>query len=302
MNDAMEVFDRAAVRRHRDRAAAGLEDHDFLLREVAGRLAGRLADIRRDFPLALDLGCHGGALARALAGRGGVERVVQADLSSAMLKQADGLRVAADEEFLPFAGASFDLVASALSLHWVNDLPGALVQIRRVLRPDGLLLAAMLGAGTLGELREAFAAAESAEEGGASPRISPFADVRDAGMLLERAGFALPVVDRDTITVSYPNALALMRDLRGMGESNALRERARRFTRRATVMAVAAVYAERFAGPDGRIPATFQVITLTAWAPHESQQQPLRPGSAKGRLADALDTREIPAGDKARPQ
>ncbi len=297
----MEVFDRAAVRRHRDRAAAGLGDHDFLLCEVAGRLAGRLADIRRDFPLALDLGCHGGALARALAGRGGVERVVQADLSPAMLKQADGLRVAADEEFLPFAGASFDLVASALSLHWVNDLPGALVQIRRVLRPDGLLLAAMLGAGTLGELREAFAAAESAEEGGASPRISPFADVRDAGMLLERAGFALPVVDRDTITVSYPNALALLRALRGMGERHALRERARRFARRATVMAAAAVYAERFAGPDGRIPATFQVITLTAWAPHESQQQPLRPGSAKGRLADALDTREIPAGDKARP-
>ena len=302
MGDPIDVFDRAAVRRHRDRAAAaGIEAHDFLLREVAARLAGRLDDIRRRFPAALDLGCHGGVLARALEGRGGVERLVQTDLSPALVRRAEGPRVVADEEFLPFAAASFDLVASVLSLHWVNDLPGALVQIRRALKPDGLLLAAMLGGNTLGELREAFAAAEIAEEGGASPRLSPFTDARDAGALLQRAGFALPVVDVDAITVTYPDALALMRDLRGMGEANAVRERRAGFTRRATMMAAAAAYERRFAGADGRVPATFEVIYLTAWAPHEAQQKPLRPGSARARLADALGAREIPAGDKARP-
>jgi SAM-dependent methyltransferase len=303
MGDPIDVFDRAAVRRHRDRAAAaGIEAHDFLLREVAGRLAGRLDDIRRRFPAALDLGCHGGVLARALEGRGGVEHLVQTDLSPAMVRRAEGPRVVADEELLPFAAASFDLVASVLSLHWVNDLPGALVQIRRVLKPDGLLLAAMLGGNTLGELREAFAAAEIAEEGGASPRLSPFTDAREAGALLQRAGFALPVVDVDAITVTYPDALALMRDLRGMGEANAVRERRASFTRRATMMAAAAAYERRFAGADGRVPATFEVIYLTGWAPHEAQQKPLRPGSARARLADALGVREIPAGDKARPE
>ncbi len=301
MSDAMNLFDRAAVRRHRDRAATGLDDHDFLFREVAERLAGRLDDIRRDFPVALDLGGHGGPLAAALAGRGGIERLVQTDLSAALLGRAEGPRVAADEELLPFAAESFDLVASVLSLHWVNDLPGALVQIRRALKPDGLFLAAMLGADTLHELRQAFATAEIAEEGGASPRLSPFADIRDAGALLQRAGFALPVVDADGITVTYPDAFALMRDLRGMGETNALHERRKGFTRRATLMATAAAYAERFAGADGRVPATFQVIYLTGWAPHESQQKPLRPGAARTRLADALDTTESPAGDKARP-
>lgn len=297
----MNVFDRAAVRRHRDRAATGLDGHDFLFREVAERLASRLDDIRRSFPTALELGSHGGPLAAALAGRGGVERLVQSDQSPALLRRTGGLRVAADEELLPFAPESFDLVASVLSLHWVNDLPGALVQARRILRPDGLFLAAMFGGDTLGELRQAFAAAEIAEEGGASPRLSPFADIRDTGMLLQRAGFALPVVDADSITVTYPDPLALMRDLRGMGESNAVRERRKGFTRRATLMAAAAAYAERFAGADGRVPATFQVIYLTGWAPHESQQRSLRPGSARARLADALDATESPAGDTARP-
>ncbi len=299
MSGAINLFDRAAVRRHRDRAAARIGEHDFLFREIANRLGDRLGDFRRAFADALDLGCHGGALARALGDN--VGRLVQTDLSPAMLRRARGLRVAADEELLPFADASFDLVVSALSLHWVNDLPGALVQIRRLLRADGLLLAAMFGAGTLGELREALALGESAEEGGASPRLSPFADVRDAGALLQRAGFALPVVDVDTITVSYPDAYALMRDLRGMGEANAVGERRKRFTRRATLTAAAAAYRERFGDSEGRVPATFQVLTLTAWTPHESQQKPLRPGSAKARLAEALDTVERPAGDKARP-
>ena len=297
----MTVFDRRVVRLHRERAAAGLGAHDFLFREVAGRLAERLEDVRRKFPVALDLGGHGGVLASALGGRGGIETLVETDLAPAMLGRSRGLRVAADEELLPFADASFDLVASVLSLHWVNDLPGALVQIRRALRPDGLFLAALPGGETLHELRHALAEAEAEVEGGASPRLSPLIDVAGAGALLQRAGFALPVVDVDTIRVTYPDALALMRELRGMGESNALAARRGSFIRRATLAAAAAAYEARFAEADGRIPATFQVLYLTAWAPHEAQQRPLRPGSARSRLADALDAPERPAGDRARP-
>ncbi len=300
MNNPAKPFDRAAVRRHRARAAAGPDGHDFLLREIAGRLAERLDDIRRGFPDALDLSGRGGVLAEALAGRGGIERLVRTDLAAVSLG-ASGPRVVADEEFLPFAPASFDLVASLLSLHWVNDLPGALIQIRRALRPDGLFLAAMFGGETLHELRHAFAAAEIAEEGGMSPRLSPSVDMRDAGMLLQRAGFALPVTDTDTVTVSYPDALALMHDLRAMGETNALASRRRGFSRRATLLATAAAYAERFGDADGRIPATFEIVYLTGWAPHESQQRPLAPGSARARLAEALDATERPAGDKTRP-
>lgn len=277
-----------------------LGQHDFLFREVTERLLDRLDDTTRRFPAALDLGCHAGELGRALNGRGGIDLLVQADLSPAMARRAGGLTVTVDEEALPFAEASFDVILSNLSLHWVNDLPGALLQARRALKPDGLFLAAMLGGETLRELRASLLEAELEVEGGAAPRISPFADLRDAGGLLQRAGFALPVIDRDDITVTYPDALALMRDLRGMGETNAVHARRRGFTRRATLLRAAALYAERFAQPDGRIPATFQVIYLTGWAPHDSQQQPLRPGSAKARLADALGTRERPAGDKVR--
>ena len=280
----MDIFDPAAVRRHRERAAAGIGKHDFLLREVADRLVERLGDMRREFGHALALDDHGGALTAALDGRVG------------------GLALVQDEGELDSANDnSFDLITSLLSLHWVNDLPGALLQIRRALRPDGLFLAALFGAGTLGELREAWATAEAQQEGGVSPRIAPFAEVRDAGALLQRAGFALPVADIDAITVSYADAFALMRDLRGMGETNALVERRKSFTRRATLMAAAEAYRVHFGDAEGRIPATFQVLWLTAWAPHESQQQPLRPGSAKARLADALDAEEIPAGDKAKP-
>lgn len=292
----MLVFDRRAVRLHRDRAAAVLPRHDFLLREVGSRLAERLDDVRRSFPLALDLGCHGGQLARLLAGRGGVQTLVQADLSPVMLRQAGGLRVAADEEALPFAAASFDLVVSLLSLHWVNDLPGALLQIRRVLKPDGLFLAAMLGGATLGELRQAMSAAEIACEGGLSPRVSPFADARAAGNLLQRAGFALAVADAESVPVSYPEPLALLKDLRGMGETNAALGRRRSLSRRATLLAALQRYQEQFADADGRVPATFQLIYLTGWAPHPDQPQALRPGSAGGRLAEALAP-PAPAGD-----
>jgi len=305
--DTPIVFDRAAVRKHRERAATRSDGGgDFLHREVAGRLAERLDEVRREFPHALELGCHRGALTGLLAGRAGVGTLVAADLSSACVARArdgrDGvLGVAADEEALPFAPGAFDLVVSNLALHWVNDLPGALIQIRRALRPDGLLLAALLGGETLSELRDALMAAELEVEGGASPRVSPFADVRDAGALLQRAGLALPVVDRDRIAVTYENALALMADLRAMAESNAVAERGRHFTRRGTLMRAAALYRERFADAEGRIAASFDVIYLTAWAPAATQPRPLAPGSAKGSLAEALDTREVDAGDPARP-
>ena len=302
MNEVMNVFDRAAVRRHRDRAAAGLDGHDFLIGEIGERLADRLDDVTRRFPRALDLGCHGGQVGRLLHGRGGIETLVQCDLSPQMARRAGGLGLAASEEFLPFANASFDLVLSCLSLHWVNDLPGALVQVRRALKPDGLFLAAMLGGETLKELRTALAESEISEEGGLSPRISPFADVRDAGDLLGRAGFALPVVDVDTVMVSYADPLELMADLRGMGETNAVAERRKGLSRRATLMNATARYRDQFADEGGRIPATFQVIYLTAWAPHPSQQKALKPGSAGARLADALDTTEISAGEKAKPR
>ncbi len=194
---------------------------------------------------------------------------------------------------------TLDLAVSALALQFVNDLPGALIQIRRALKPDGLFLAALIGGDTLTELRQSFAAAESEIEGGISPRVAPFADIRDIGGLLQRAGFALPVVDSERIIVRYDTVFALMHDLRRMGATNALTERRRKPLKRATLFKMAEIYRERFADADGRLRATFEVIWLSGWAPHESQQQPLKPGSAKTRLADALGAREIPAGEKA---
>lgn len=302
MTETAHVFDRAAVRAHRDRAAPGLSAHAFLLDEVAERLADRLADIARAFPRALDLGCHSGQLAARLVGRGGIETLVQADLSPAMVRGARGARVVCDEELLPFAPGSFDLVLSVLSLHWVNDLPGTLAQINACLRPDGLFLAALLGGETLFELRRALTLAETEVEGGAGPRVSPFAELRVLGGLLQRAGLALPVVDSDTITVSYPDALALMRELRGMGEGNAVEGRRKGLSRRETLMRAAALYQEMFGDSEGRVPATFQVLYLIGWAPHEGQPRPLRPGSATTRLAEALGTNERSAGEKARPR
>jgi SAM-dependent methyltransferase len=207
--------------------------------------------------------------------------------------------VVADEEALPFCDAAFDLVVSALALQFVNDLPGVLVQIRHALKPDGLFLAALIGGETLTELRQSFAEAESDVEGGASPRVAPFADLRDLGGLLQRAGFALPVADADRVSVRYDSAFALMHDLRRMGATNALVDRRRAPLKRTTLMRMAEIYARRFSDNDGRIRATFEVLWLSGWAPHPGQQQPLRPGSAKTRLADALGTREISTGEKA---
>jgi SAM-dependent methyltransferase len=297
----MTVFDRQTVRWHRDRAAAGFAGHDFLVAEVATRLEERLDDIKREFPSALDLGAHVGALRDKIETRPGVKRVIASDLSEAMARKLDGAALVADEEALPFAEGAFDLIVSAMSLHWVNDLPGTLVQIRRALRPDGLFLAALLGGDTLVELRRALVEAESEIEDGVSPRVSPFLGVREGGALLQRAGFALPVVDSDTIAVTWPDALALMRDLRGMGEANAVAERKKGFSRRETLLTAAARYQERHGDAEGRIPATFQVIYLTGWAPHENQQRALQPGAATSRLADALDVTEVSGGEKTKP-
>ncbi len=210
--------------------------------------------------------------------------------------------LAADEEYLPFAPGSFDLVLSCLNLHWVNDLPGALLQARQAMKPDGLFLAVLFGLGTLGELRDCLIEAEAEIKGGASPRVSPFADARDGAGLLQRAGFALPVADVDNIDVTYPDALALMRDLGGMGESNATRARSDCYAGRELFARAAALYAERLGAKTGRITARFRLIFLTGWSPHESQQQPLRPGSAHHRLAEALDSVERKSGDRARPK
>jgi len=208
-----------------------------------------------------------------LDGRGGVKTLIQCDLSLPMSKRAGPLAIVADEELLPFAPQSFDLVLSNLSLHWVNDLPGALSQIRRCLKPGGMFLSSMLGGETLKELRQSLAAAETAIDGGLSPRISPFADVKDAGNLLARAGFTQPVADLETLSVSYPEPFKLMADLRGMGESNAVIEARKGLTSRAMMMEAARRYVEDFADEDGRIPATFQIITLTAWAEDENDDK-----------------------------
>jgi NADH dehydrogenase [ubiquinone] 1 alpha subcomplex assembly factor 5 len=265
-------FDRRAVRAHRDRAATGIVKADFLVKTAAEALADRLDDISRQFPRGLILGYGGGTAARALEGHGGIGSWVHSDLSPVMVANAQGLqRVAADEEALPFAAEAFDVIVSALALHWVNDLPGALVQARRCLRPDGLFLATLLGGDTLFELREALLEAEQEIEGGVSPRTSPFLDVRDAGDLLARAGFHMAVADADTTVVSYPDPLSLMADLRAMGETNAVNARRKTFTRRATLMRAAELYFEAHGDDQGRVPATFQVITMTGWSPVRAQ-------------------------------
>jgi SAM-dependent methyltransferase len=274
------IFDRKLVRLRRERAKK-LGPATFLLDRVAGDLADRLSVVQRRFELAADIGTPTDAVRRVLAGQVGAFA-----------------EPAPDEEALPYEPGSLDLAVSALALQFVNDLPGALIQIRRALRPDGLFVAALIGGETLTELRQAFASAEAEVEGGVSPRVAPFADLRDLGALLQRAGFALPVSDVDRVTVRYATPIALMHDLRKMGATNALSERRRTPLRRATLRRMLEIYAERYSGSDGRVSATFEIVWLSGWAPHESQQKPLAPGSARTRLADALGTREIPSGDK----
>jgi SAM-dependent methyltransferase len=291
------IFDRELVRRRRTRHARQAAETTFLLDHAADDIADRLALVKRPFEVALDLGAGPGRLSARLAAMG-VGLVISADLSAEMMAPAGGLRVVCDEELLPIRPGSMDLVVSGLALQQVNDLPGALIQIRRALKPDGLMVVSLLGGRTLFELREALVVAETETTGGASPRLAPFADVRELGQLLQRTGFALPVADSDVVEVGYRSALELMRDLRGMGWANPLRERRAHAMRRDTLQRAVEVYAERFARADGRVTATFEIVTLTGWAPHDSQQKPLRPGSATARLADALGTTETQLPEK----
>lgn len=295
MSPGPMIFDRRLLHVRQSRARA-LGPAVFLLDHAAAELAERLSAVMRRFELAVDLGTPTDAVRRALAASGKIGAIVAA--ADALDRDSSYLRVAADEEALPFADQSLDLVVSALSLQFVNDLPGTLIQIRRALKPDGLMLAALIGGDSLTELREVFAAAETEIEGGVSPRVAPFADLRQLGELLQRAGFALPVIDSERLIVRYDSVFGLVRDLRHMGATNVLIERRRKPLKRATVQRMAQLYAERFADPDGRIRASFEIIWLSGWVPHESQQKPLRPGTAARRLSDALNTKEISAGEK----
>jgi SAM-dependent methyltransferase len=282
------LFDTALARQRLARAErngyAG-----FLLDRVVEDLDDRLGAVLRTFGTVLDLATPGAGAAQVLTTR--YPEAIHLRLSA--VPRPGGNRIIGDPEFLPLAAGSLDLAVSLLAFHAVNDLPGTLIQLRRALRPDGLFLGCLLGGATLTELRQSFAQAESEIEGGVSPRVAPFAAVREAGALLQRAGFALPVADTDTLTVRYADPFGLMRDLRAMGMTNVLTERRRTPLRRATLVRTAEVYAERFSDADGRIRATFEVLWLSGWVPHESQQKPLRPGTAKSRLADALGTVEL---------
>jgi SAM-dependent methyltransferase len=295
MSGPPRLFDHAllAIRRRRALAHA-TTGADFLLATVADDVIERLSSVNRRFSLGVDIGTPLPLLAERVLASGQVDAVVRIDRLAETRPD-----IASDLEQLPLAPARLDLAVSALALHWVDDLPGTLAQIREALKPDGLLLAALLGGETLFELRQSLAAAEAEITGGASPRVAPFTELRAAGALLQRAGFALPVIDQDRRIVRYASALDLMRDLRAMGATNVLHERSRRPLTRAILFRAVAIYAERFSDPDGRVRATFDVISLSGWKPHESQQKPLRPGSAKARLADALGAVEKPAGEKA---
>ncbi len=290
------VFDRALVAARRRRARTTLHEFDFLHAHVAGELSDRLLAVKRKFDVAAEIGARSGRFAASEAAKH-IGHLSGCDLVHPARPTRHADFFIADEERLPFAAESLDLLVAPLCLHAVNDLPGVLVQFRRALKPDGLFLGTLFGGQTLAELRTAFMEAEIEIAGGASPHVSPFVDIRDGGALLHRAGLALPVADTDTLTVRYDSALHLMADLRGMGETNALLSRHRRPTARATLLRTVQIYHERFADPDGRVRASFEIVYLSGWAPHESQQQPLRPGSAKRRLADALGVVETSAGE-----
>jgi SAM-dependent methyltransferase len=287
MSPPEPIFDRDLLIRRKGRAermALLAPAPDFLLTRVAEDIAWRLGAVKRQFAQAAVIGGNHEPISRWLRAVANVAAVAE-------VAESTGETLLVEE-------ASLDLAVSGLSLQWANDLPGTLIQIRRALKPDGLMIAALMGGRTLFELRETFLLAEAEMEGGASPRVAPFADVRDLGGLLQRAGFALPVTDVDTVDVTYADPLALMLELRAMGAGNVLVARRRVPLRRTTLARAIEIYRERHGTANGRVRATFEIVTLTGWAPHESQQKPLRPGSAKTRLADALGTRELPAGEK----
>ncbi|MEM6464306.1 MAG: methyltransferase domain-containing protein [Pseudomonadota bacterium] len=293
--EAAPLFNTDLIRRNRLRALGGAPDgSDFLLKTVCNEIADRLNAVERDFSTSISLHAGSSELASLLADSGKTRVVgcVEQDIAMLAGHATDHWRVVTDFELFPFAEASIGLVVSPFNLGLTNDLPGMLAQINRSLLPDGLLLAALPGAGTLSELRDALMTAEEELTGGASPRVVPFADIRDCGALLQRAGFALPVVDTQALTVRYDNIFALMHDLRNMGMANPLHARSRRPASRQCFLRAAEIYMQRYSDADGRIRATFKFIHMSGWKPHESQQKPLSPGSAKTRLADALSTRE----------
>ncbi|MBC7769975.1 MAG: methyltransferase domain-containing protein, partial [Phycisphaerales bacterium] len=287
------LFDRDLLDARRGRAARPAALPDFLLRRATEDIAERLTAVERGFARILNLGAHHGLLAERLAAtHPAADLIVNMEATAPLLALCTPPKVRGDEELLPFRDGAFDLIASALALQFVNDLPGTLVQIRRALKPDGLFLGAVLGGATLQELRQAFAEAEIKLDGGVSPRVAPMADLRDFGALMQRAGFALPVADSDLVTVTYASPLALMLELRAMGAGNVLVERRKRPLRKATLARAVELYQSHFGTGQGRVRATFEIIHLAGWGPHDSQQKPLRPGSAQARLADALNVRE----------
>ena len=293
------VFDPATARAKRNRIAENFDDYNFLFDWSGRHLLDRLSDIKREYPSALIMGMRQGKdFFGTIARDERLHHITALEYSDAFVNAplpASLHKVQAYEELLPFAASSFDLILCNLGLHGLNDLPGTLAQIKRSLRPDGLFLASMLGGQTLHELKSCLLEAELEITGGISPRVAPFADKQDMGALMQRGGFALPVIDSEMITVTYENAFKLFADLRGMGETNSLTQRQKSIPPRALFLRAAEIYAQKFAEDDGRIVASFDIIFLLGWAPHESQQKPLQPGSAKTRLAEALGTEEIKA-------
>lgn len=291
---SLQIFNRQKIRHNRNRCASNFPEFSFLFDWSTKQLLDRLGDVKRDFPLTLKIGARDDITPYQKHPK--IQNIFECDIAEKLLSSS--LTFQAEEDFLPIKTESLDLIISNLSLHSVNDLPGALIQIKQALKPDGLFVASMLGGETLYQLRQIMSQVEIAQKDGLSPRVAPFADKQDMGGLLQRAGFALPVVDSDIITVTYDNAFKLMQDLRGMGENNAIAEAQKTNPGKAFFMDVAQAYQEQFAEADDRIVASFEIIFLLGWGPHESQQKPLKPGSAQNSLADVLNTQEIKTGDK----
>ncbi|MDK1388510.1 methyltransferase domain-containing protein [Sinorhizobium sp. 8-89] len=292
------IFDQSLVEARRHRALLHADEKaTFLLDIVARELADRVSVVERQFDRAMELHGYTGLTAECLAATGKVGTIERVETDKGF-GSADQPVTVAPLEQIPAAPESLNLVVSPLSLHLTNDTPGVFIQARRVLKPDGLFLAAIPGSGTLQELRDTLLAAEAELTGGASPRVIPFADVREMGALLQRAGFALPVADAETYTVRYDSLFGLLKDLRAMGMANPLAARSRAPVSRRFFLRAAELYAERFSDPDGRVRATFSIIYVSGWAPHESQQKPLKPGSAKQRLSEALGVDEHPLKEK----
>ena len=293
------LFDRALLRKRRSRFAHEIDEREFLIAHVSREISERVSLMLREFPRALDLGAYHGLLGQTVAALPSVGEVIYAESAFAYAARCPRPALVCDEDLLPFKDECFNLIVSGLALHRVNDLPGALIQIRRALAPDGLFMAAALGARALGELREVLIEAEGETTGGASPRVSPFGDVSAYGALLQRAGFALPVTDAEMLRVVYPSPRELMREVRALGGGNVLTARSKAPLPRRTLERAEDIYRARYGTPDGKVTATFEFVFMSGWAPHESQQKPLKPGSAEARLADALHTEEHSAGDKA---